>query len=243
MVNTFRNELCGSPEGWEKMKYVYADFLVDYYLDYDHLYLTSVPDFDVLKYRYDKGTLTAFNFSYFGADSAANIAHCQPAYEKAKELGILDHAYIYGFDECGDDQFTALEKSASDLKKAFPEVPIITTALDRSFGQDTAAKSIDAWCPLTPVYNISMEQADKARKAGKKVWWYIACIPGHPFANWWVEYPAIDARLLMGAMATKFKPDGFLYYALALWWKTPLSNQGRIRTGTRSAGKYISETA
>jgi len=49
------------------------------------------------------------------------------------------------------------------------------------------------------------------------VWWYICCGPPHPHANWFVEYPAIETRLLMGAMTAKYRPDGFLYYALTRW--------------------------
>jgi len=49
------------------------------------------------------------------------------------------------------------------------------------------------------------------------VWWYICCGPHHPYANWFVEYPALDARLLQGAMTAKQRPDGFLYYALTIW--------------------------
>jgi hypothetical protein len=32
-----------------------------------------------------------------------------------------------------------------------------------------------------------------------------------------VEYAGIEARLLMGAMTAKYRPDGFLYYSLSIW--------------------------
>jgi hypothetical protein len=32
-----------------------------------------------------------------------------------------------------------------------------------------------------------------------------------------VEYPAIEGRLLMGAMTSKYRPDGFLYYQISIW--------------------------
>ena len=37
------------------------------------------------------------------------------------------------------------------------------------------------------------------------------------YCNWLIEYPAIEARLLMGAMTAKYRPNGFLYYALTRW--------------------------
>jgi hypothetical protein len=76
-------------------------------------------------------------------------------------------------------------------------------------------KTIDAWCPLTPRFDP--KRAARARAAGKKVWWYICCGPRNPYANWFVEYAAIEARLLMGAMTAKQRPDGFLYYSLSIW--------------------------
>ena len=74
---------------------------------------------------------------------------------------------------------------------------------------------MDAWCPLTPRFD--MEKAAAARAAGKEVWWYICCGPRHPHANMFVEYPAIEGRLLMGAMTAKYRPDGFLYYQISIW--------------------------
>ncbi len=91
----------------------------------------------------------------------------------------------------------------------------MTTSYDHSYGQDTVVKTIDAWCPLTP--SFKPEQAAKARAAGKQVWWYICCGPHHPYANMFIEYPAIEGRLLMGAMTAKQRPDGFLYYQISIW--------------------------
>jgi hypothetical protein len=39
----------------------------------------------------------------------------------------------------------------------------------------------------------------------------------YKYANFFVEYPAIEARLLMGLMAYKHQIGGFLYYQIANW--------------------------
>jgi len=41
----------------------------------------------------------------------------------------------------------------------------------------------------------------------------------HPYANWFIEYPAIESRLLMGAMSHKYRVDGFLYYLVNNGWE------------------------
>ena len=207
------------------MKHRWADFLADYYIDYDNLYRQGPPDWEIIKRLHDQGRLVAFNLgNVFNAGTkaegfeeaiAATVARLRPAYEKAKELGILDHAYIYGFDERPKEQFPLLERSAQALREAFPDVLLMTTSYDDSFGLESEVKTMGAWCPLTPKFDP--ERVKRARAAGKKVWWYICCSPHRPYANWFVESDAIEARLLMGAMTAKYRPDGFLYYALAKW--------------------------
>ena len=220
-----RKSQMGGEENWGEMKLVYADFLADYYIDYDSLYRSGAPDYEIIQHLHDQGKLVAFNLgNVFNAGTkeegfdkaiADTVERIRPAYEEAKRLGLLDHAYIYGFDERPKEQFPLLERSAQALRKAFPEVLLMTTSYDRSYGLGSVVETIDAWCPLTPRFNP--ELAGEARAQGKKVWWYICCGPHNPFANWFVEYAAIESRLLMGAMTAKMRPDGFLYYSLSIW--------------------------
>ena len=222
-----RKKQMGGEENWSTMKFTYADFLADYYIDYDSLYRRGEPDFEIVQRLHTEKRLVAFNLgNVFNAgikdknvDAAvqATVDRLRPAYNRAKELGLLEYAYIYGFDERRGDQFPLLEKCAAALRKAFPEVLLMTTSYDHSFGLDSCVKTIDAWCPLTPKFD--MEQVAKSRATGRKVWWYICCGPRNPYANWFVEYAAIESRLLMGAMAAKYRPDGFLYYSLSIWNK------------------------
>ena len=91
----------------------------------------------------------------------------------------------------------------------------MTTTYDQSYSLASPIKSVDAFCPLTLSFNPT--KAAAARAAGKQVWWYICCGPHHPYTNMFVEYPAIEGRLLMGAMTTRQRPDGFLYYQISIW--------------------------
>ncbi len=219
------NDICGKENWHKKLKFAWADFLADYYINFDSLYeRAEPPDYEVLKHLHDQGRLVASNFGNFdsagtkdnsGNDPGYAVRKYKPVYEKCRQMGILDHAYIYGFDERPKEEFQSLEDAAKALKQAFPEVLLMTTAYDNSYGMDSVVKSMDAWCPLTPSFDP--KNATTARAGGRKVWWYICCGPHNPFANWFVEYHAIEARLLMGAMTAKYHPDGFLYYSLAYW--------------------------
>ncbi|MCP4638830.1 MAG: DUF4091 domain-containing protein [bacterium] len=214
---------------WDTVKIAWADFLADYYIDYDSLYRQGPPDYDILQHLKDTGKLVAFNLRYFSKNSfpadmsedafQAKLteirADARAIYGKATAMGIADKAYFYGYDEVRPEHFPVLEKIAAALKEELPDVPLMTTSYDSSFGLDSGVTSMDAWVPLTPSYDP--DQVAKARAAGREVWWYICVGPRHPYANWFIEYPAIEARLLMGAMTAKYQPDGFLYYAITRW--------------------------
>lgn len=219
---------------WKKHKKEWRDMLAGYYLMIDTLYEYGGwnPELDLFAELEEDGKLGMFNLGYYGPateDPADNygmqptIDRIRPRYEKAKELGLLKYAYIYGCDEANASTFAAVNRAAEILKKEFPDVPIFTTAYDESYGTDGRLGEIDWFCPLTPKFDA--EKAETARKAGKQVWWYICLAPVRPYANNFIEADAIEIRLLMGAMSAKYRPDGFLYYQTSLWNNTtPISS-------------------
>lgn len=206
---------------WRSQRLRWADFLADYYINYDSLYRSGPPDFEVIQRLHDQGRLVSFNLGIFDGVAGDEItrsntlAGLRIAYDRARELGVLNHAYIYGFDECPRAKFPVLEQTAQRLRKEFPGALLMTTSYDHSYGLNTDVKTIDAWCPLTPSFNP--ERTAEARAAGRQVWWYICCGPLHPHANMFIEYPAIEGRLLMGPMTARQRPDGFLYYQISIW--------------------------
>jgi len=221
---------------WKKHKQTWADFLADYYLTYDSLYGYKgwTPDFEIIKRLHAAGRLGRFNLGYYGpcGESPEQIkewkadvlGRIQPVYERAEQLGVLDHAYIYGCDEAKPEFFSRVQRAAEILKAEFPDVMVMTTTYDHSYGLGSVIKSMDAFCPLTPRFDP--DKAARARALGKQVWWYICCGPHHPHANMFIEYPAIEGRLLMGIMTAKYRPDGFLYYQISIW-----NSQKPINTG------------
>jgi hypothetical protein len=139
---------------------------------------------------------------------------------KLEKEGLLDMAYIYGFDEVYPNEFAALKDIFGEIKKRYPKIPLMTTARDPSYGQDTGLdKYVDIWVPQTGTYDQTGPAIAAARKRGRQVWWYICLDPKHPYANWFVEYTAAEPRLLMGFMPWKIGAQGFLYYSLN-WWAT-----------------------
>ena len=138
-----------------------------------------------------------------------------------------DRMGIYFLDETSD--FETLGKAARVIKQAFGDIPLMTTGYDRSYGigDSAVAKWMDIWVPLTPRYHEDRQKAVAGRELGKQVWWYICCGPRNRAAlNWFTQFPAIRARLLMGTAAWKYDVDGFLYYRVAGWARneTPITS-------------------
>ncbi len=210
---------------WKKHTTEWVDFLADYYISYDSLYHRAQPDFTMLSRLHDQGRLGLFNLGYYdypGSEPDAetkwrdgHLTRIREAYTEAKKRGLLDHAYIYGCDEVDEAFFPAVQKAAGILRQEFPDALLMTTTRDPKYGVDSVLQSIQAFCPLTEKFDAN--QAAKARATGRQVWWYICCGPLHPYANIFIEFPAIEGRLLMGAMSAKMRPDGFLYYQISLW--------------------------
>ena len=67
-----------------------------------------------------------------------------------------------------------------------------------------------------PALKLS-RRAAAARAEGRQGWWYVCNLPGGTYANGFVQDPAIDLRMLMGAQSVRMRPDGFLYYELTIW--------------------------
>ena len=157
---------------------------------------------------------------------------------KVKAAGLLDKTYVYAFDEIGENTYFAAQDILSEIKANFPDLYIITTARDATYGRKSGLEEcVDAWVPLTQKYFENLDEIKEVRKKGKHVWWYVCCGPHPPSANLLPDQPATAHRLLMGFMVQKYKPEGFLYYQTSKWIKNPMVTKGPL-TDQTGKGAY-----
>ena len=240
-------------KAWKSNEVAYCDFLSDYYVSWGaDLYpggdSSGEPRWAMLKRQKDRGRLGFFNLYLWypmggGPNAEAEwrkktIPVIRARYEKAKTLGIADHAILYGCDEADPPAFTNVARTAAELRREFPDVPVMTTARDYNFGTgDSPLREVNAFCPI--ISKFLGPKIAEARAEGRKVWWYISCDPCCPWPNTLIECPPIETRSLMGAMTQKFKPDGFLYYATTHWYaKDPIKEGPFTKWEPRSFGAY-----
>lgn len=111
------------------------------------------------------------------------------------ELGILDKAYFYWFDEPEPkdyelvaDGFSLLKRTGSQISRMLTEEPNdeLCSLLDQKNGD------INIWCPISN--NYSEGEAAKRLAKGERFWWYVCCGPKSPYCTEFLDHPAHELR-------------------------------------------------
>ena len=222
-IERYRDDPEAPWKAWRRHRVEWSDFLAEYFITFDSLYpgsMGSHRDFDMLSRQLSKGRDGRINLHYWDYQKDAKVwdaivGNVQSLYEKAKQFGVEDRVYLYGADEVPLERCGPTGDAARKLKALFPKIPLMTTAQDPDYGVGSALSAVDIFVPLTPRFDPG--RAAKARSQGRQVWWYVADAPTETFANMHLECEPLDARSLMGAQTAKFRPDGFLFFAIAKW--------------------------
>lgn len=198
----------------DEIRLRYYEFMLEHRLNPTNIYTHSpAPSKEDLPFCIDRG-LNAFCLAYThnrDEKGRAELAKMLREYEEfLKGKGWWDKAYIYGFDEIKPDKYAELRDMYGWVKKEFPDLPRVCTVAPNN----DLKGFVDIWVPLTS--NWRQKDAEEYTKAGDEVWWYVCCVPAHPYPNFFIDYPAIDPRIIFW-MNWKFKIPGFLYYAVNNW--------------------------
>ncbi len=221
-----------SPAGYERAYLDYTRFLLRYRLTpitfrdpvvkpgggYDFTWMDNY-----LKAADEVG-FTTFNVGNNGGTVVGkDVAYHKAVCDHLRQLGFMDKAYVYGVDEASGDVVKSLQDYYGTLKRADKDIKTMQTG----WSPTTDLQGfVDIWCPLTGGYN---EKACKEAQArGEEVWWYVCCGPTAPFANFFVDYPGIDQRILFW-QNWKYGVTGFLYWGTDVWAdnKAPLGDYAR----------------
>ncbi|MGC9319167.1 MAG: DUF4091 domain-containing protein [Armatimonadota bacterium] len=224
----------------EDLLFEFRKFMADHRINPSDIYRRELHDIEMLKYFDERDQLNAFCVRYlrrsedgqgWGEDELRALAEeLDPFVARLREEGLAEKGYFYGWDERGPEYYPEIARVGRFIKQRYPEIPFVTTARDHTYGLESGLDGIvDVWVPLTPRYDP--ELAEAARERGTHVWWYICIGPHHPYANWFIEYPAIEPRLLWW-MTWDYGAEGFLYYTMSRWpnAERPMSITGSNRT-------------
>ena len=193
-----------------EIRRAYYQFLLDHHINPTNIYSkTPVPSLEDLPFCIELG-MNALCLAYTHNMSDEDRAELKKTLAEFKSTGAWDMAYIYGFDEIRPEKYGELRDMYGWIKEQFPDLPRMCTVVPN----EHLKGYVDIWVPLTA--NFNQKDAEEYTKAGDQVWWYVCCNPGAPYPNFFVDYPAIDPRIIFW-MNWKYHVPGFLYYAMNMW--------------------------
>ena len=223
---------------WSRHRMEWADFLADHFITMAPLYHHGLElPYDVWDRLKAQGRMGLYNLCYFGVGAGQKTSPEElekwgkwvksviaKNYEKAKEHGLEKNCLVYCCDEAPTNRFPAIDAVVTMMKDKFPDITFVTTSYDDLFGTGDLLRKVDVFCPQP--HKMDTALADRSRAEGHKVWWYFANCQLAPQANIFTECQPSEIRLFMGAMAARYRPDGFLYYQCAYF-----NNRRCVTTG------------
>ena len=196
----------------EKMR-AYCTFILEHRLEPMNLWGGGEVDIgaDALDYSAGHGkTMLFLPVNNLGKNQDKHRALIQKYHGSLRPI-------FFGHDEVlmqnSPEKLAAMKKDYSAAKELFPNVPRLNTAPvdERLFGY------VDIWCPLFDHFDAA-KSADRMR-LGEKVWWYPTDYPLAPYANFNLDAPGIDPRVIPW-MNWKLGLSGLLYWGLNREWLT-----------------------
>jgi hypothetical protein len=203
-------------------RYEYMQFILDHRLEPMNLWLGKrkiFMDDEELEWAEKRGK----GLLFLPVTKAINSKeYYQKAIDKFK--GRLKPVF-FGHDEIlmskDPKKIARMKADFTKIKEMFPDVPRLNTSAvdERLYGY------VDIWCPLFS--HFDPEEAVAREKKGEKVWWYPTDYPSKPFANFNLDSPGIDPRIIVW-MNWKLDIGGLLYWGLNREWVTNFQEAERL---------------
>lgn len=144
--------------------------------------------------------------------------------DRIRSLGAWDKGVFYFLDEpINEKAYGDLKEGCEYLRKIDPKVNIVSPyfggpdfAKDKTV-YDLLTGYVNVWCFNTSFFDS--KALDARRRAGDKIWDYVCCGPGRPYANMFVEYAPIEHRMLFWQNYLN-QVTGLLYWSTTYWAET-----------------------
>jgi len=225
---------------WKKFRREGQDIMLDHRLNPDDISRTELPEIEDLLHARERG-MNCFNL--LNVVPPAKNPHepvliCKPAevfnekfneyffgklkpyVEELKKYGLDQYAYVYGFDERGEEFYEGIRKFWERMQRELPGIPLMNTAKNYwqycggNGGKRKGDKTLlmgDWYCPVTWHHDFKVSEEIR-QLTGKKIWWYTCCSGG--FSNY--EANMVERRKF-GLETWQVKADGFLFWMMNYW--------------------------
>ncbi len=144
--------------------------------------------------------------------------------EHLREKGWLHKAYWYWVDEPPRAEYSNVKKGMELLQWACPDIRRLLTCNQELAPVPHFWGVVNLWVPIFDMYDET--RAQWRQSLGETVWWYVCTGPRAPYANNFVDHPAINHRIRYWQL-DKCGLDGDLYWSITYWlqnpWEEPMS--------------------
>jgi hypothetical protein len=130
-----------------------------------------------------------------------------------KEKGWFGLGHVYVKDEIQPGEYAQLIPIYREALQVAPDAPLMQTYYVNRTPQELVGV-IRIWCAITSVYDEGFLSA--RRRVGDKTWLYVCCGPQPPFANFFIDQPGIDHRVLFW-QTWQHDCTGLLYWETNYW--------------------------
>ena len=231
LMHGYLEQVYGPEKVTPKLRQAYGEFMLSHRLNPDDITRTDLPHLEDLEHYNSRG-LGIFNVLNLaeprkGAwNCFSPVAFYTPRFRQAlvdkldpyvadlKARGLADKAYVYAFDERGEEYRAVIREYFGLIKERY-NLHTLTTAKIPQDPKVMRALNVDWLCPLSDTYSFA--DAERCRREGLQVWMYVCLGPRFPYANFLADDPLVEARSIMW-QAYHQKIDGFLYWGVNVWW-------------------------
>ena len=191
------------------------------YACWHHSVMANLPAIDR-----QTGKKIRIQTEHLSEEYVRNYTHFLRSYcAHLKEKGWFDKAYHQMIDEPRKDYLDTVKQLHKLSHEAVPDLKVLITAC---WPPRLPEDSVDIWVPLTP--SFKPEEAPRLRAQGDETWWYVCCAPKRPHANFFIDYPAIDHRILFW-QSWKYGAQGVLYWGLNYWTRIDKDVRANVPAG------------
>ena len=166
------------------------------------------------------GKLAPGQVAYNASQISGVLGALAPLVRNLTDLGLVDRAYVYGFDEVPKSHAPLIRQLFGAIKGAYPRLRTMATV---RWAPPADGLNIDIWVTLYSLWNSTAAHAFRAGGTRREAWAYH-CISPRPvpvsgpmlWLNTFLEMPPIQARELAWWSALH-GVDGWLYYLVNGW--------------------------
>ncbi len=136
--------------------------------------------------------------------------HAGAVEKKLKDLGLIDKAFLYWFDEPTPAVYLNIKKTNQRIRKAAPGLRRMLTEepVKELYGD------VDVWVPLTSRFDPSIGRRRLAK--GDTIWWYLCTGPKAPYVTLFIDHPGTGLRAWCW-LAWKYGITGVLVWNTNYW--------------------------